>query len=171
MNEIGIDCRCPHWQAQYGAIADIATRAALAALSDQGMSPEGPGDADEATDDVYEISIVLADDAFVQDLNRKYRNIDMPTNVLSFAADDDDGLGPCLLGDVILAFETVQREADAAGKPMPDHVSHLVVHGTLHLLGFDHEDEREAIEMEALETAILARLGIADPYHGEAERL
>ncbi len=160
MNEIGVDYRCPRWRARYGAIADTVTRAALAVLADQGMGQ----------DEAYEISIVLADDAFVRDLNRQYRNIDRPTNVLSFPADDDDGLGPCLLGDVLLAYETVQREADAAGKPMLDHVSHLIIHGALHLLGFDHEDEQEAIEMEAIETAILARLGVADPYLAGAER-
>lgn len=157
MSGIEISTPCPHWQTQHGAIAETATRAALAVLADQDMAPSDGGDA-------YEISIVLADDAFVRDLNRQYRNIDRPTNVLSFPADDDDGLGPRLLGDVILAYETVQREADAAGKRMLDHVSHLIIHGALHLLGFDHEDEQEAIEMEALETAILARLGIADPY-------
>ena len=160
MNEIGVDYRCSHWQARYGAVADTVTRAALAVLADQGMGQ----------DEAYEISIVLADDDFVRDLNRQYRNIDRPTNVLSFPADDGDGLGPCLLGDVILAYETVQREADAAGKPMLDHVSHLIIHGALHLLGFDHEDEQEAIEMEAIETAILARLGVADPYLAGAER-
>lgn len=161
MNEIGIDCRCPRWQTQSGDMAQTATRAALAALAGQGMGSSGDaGDANEA----YEVSIVLADDAFVRDLNRTWRGIDTPTNVLSFPAGDDDGQGPCLLGDVVLAYETVQREALAAGKQMPDHVSHLVIHGTLHLLGFDHQDEQEAIEMEALETAILARLGVADPY-------
>ena len=164
MNEIGVDYRCPHWRAQSGAIADTVTRAALAALADSPRFALGAAGQGMGPDDAYEISIVLADDAFVRDLNRQYRNIDTPTNVLSFPADDDDGLGPCLLGDVILAYETVQREADAAGKPVLDHVSHLIIHGTLHLLGFDHEDEQEAIEMEALETAILARLGIADPY-------
>lgn len=157
MNEIDIVFKCRRWQAGHNAIADIAMIAAQAALADQAFAP---GDGDKT----YEISIVLSDDAFVRDLNRKYRNIDTPTNVLSFVADDNDGLGPCLLGDVILAFETVQREADAAGILMPDHVSHLIVHGTLHLLGYDHENEQDAIEMEALETAILARLGIGDPY-------
>ncbi len=157
MNGIEVNTPCAHWQAQHGAIADTATRAALAVLADQGM---GPGDGDDA----YEISIVLADDAFVRDLNRTWRNIDAPTNVLSFPAGDDEGHGPCLLGDVVLAFETVQREADAADKTVQDHLTHLIIHGALHLLGFDHEAETEAIEMEALETTLLAQLGIADPY-------
>lgn len=154
MNEIGIDCRCPHWLVASDEIADTVTRAALAALADQGMGP----------DDAYEISIVLADDAFVRDLNRQYRNIDRPTNVLSFPVGDDNGHGPVLLGDVVLAYETVQREARAAGKSLSAHVTHLIIHGILHLLGYDHEDEQEAEEMEALETALLARLGITDPY-------
>lgn len=160
MSGIEINALCPHWQTQSGDIAGTATGAALA---DQGM---GPGEADE---EAYEISIVLADDAFVRDLNRTWRGIDTPTNVLSFPAEDDEGQGPCLLGDVVLAYETVQREALAAGKQMLDHVSHLIIHGTLHLLGFDHEDEQEAIEMEALETAILARLGVCDPYAGAGQ--
>ncbi|MFZ5929812.1 MAG: rRNA maturation RNase YbeY [Pseudomonadota bacterium] len=164
MSTIDINTPCPHWQANHDAIARTVTRAALLALD------QGAADAADAGGENFEISIVLADDAFVRDLNRQYRNIDRPTNVLSFPADDDDGLGPRLLGDVVLAYETVQREADAAGKPLLDHVSHLIIHGTLHLLGFDHEDEQEAIEMEALETAILARLGVADPYLAGAGR-
>ncbi len=166
MSEIEINTLCPRWLTQFGNIADTATRAALAALADQGMAS---GDTDETANQTCEMSIVLADDAFVRDLNRTWRGIDTPTNVLSFPAEDDDGQGPCLLGDVVLAYETVQQEAVAAGKPMLDHVSHLIVHGTLHLLGFDHEEEGEAAEMEALETAILARLGIADPYLRGAE--
>lgn len=171
MNEIGIDYRCPRWQMDHGAIADTASRAALAALASQDLNQDLNQDLESGdADDAYEISIVLADDAFVRELNRQYRNIDAPTNVLSFPSGDDDGYGPCLLGDVILAYETIQLEAGAAGKPMLDHVSHLIIHGVLHLLGFDHEDEQEAAEMEALETAILARLGIADPYTAEAGR-
>lgn len=112
----------------------------------------------------YEISIVLADDAFVRELNRNWRKIDKPTNVLSFPSDDTECQGPRLLGDVVLAYETVAREALASGTPILDHAAHLIIHGTLHLLGFDHENEQEAGEMEALETRLLARLGIADPY-------
>lgn len=160
MHGIEITYPCPHWQTQHAAIEDTATRAVLAVLADQGM---GPGDAQTG----YEISIVMADDALVRALNRTWRNIDTPTNVLSFPADDDDGQGPCLLGDIVLAYETIQREAIAAGRRILDHVSHLIVHGSLHLLGFDHEEEHEAVEMEARETAILARIGVADPYQGE----
>ena len=116
-----------------------------------------------------EVSIVLADDAMVQGLNRDYRGKDQPTNVLSFAALDDDVApqpedGPLLLGDIIVAYETTAAEATAEGKSFADHLSHLVVHGVLHLLGFDHIEEDEAEEMEELERSILGALGIADPY-------
>jgi probable rRNA maturation factor len=113
-----------------------------------------------------ELSLVLADDALVRRLNRQWRRIDAATDVLSFAA-EDEGLAPrapFLMGDVILAFETVSRQAQEQGKPLADHVRHLVVHGVLHLLGYDHEEPGDAQEMEALETRVLARLGIADPY-------
>jgi len=147
-------------------IEETVAMAVRAALANQGLEGE---DKDNGADEAYEISIVLADDAFVRDLNRQYRNIDKPTNVLSFPAEDEDAQGPCLLGDVVLAYETIAREALANGTPMLDHVSHLIVHGALHLLGFDHEEEEAAEVMEARETAILARLGVKDPYHREVK--
>jgi len=114
-----------------------------------------------------ELSLLLTDDAHVRVLNRTWRGKDKPTNVLSFpAADEDDEPGP-LLGDVAVARETTAREAIEEGKRFDDHFAHLLVHGLLHLFGFDHETDEEAEEMEALETEILAGLGIADPY-GEA---
>jgi probable rRNA maturation factor len=108
-----------------------------------------------------DVSILLADDALVQDLNRRHRGLDKPTNVLSFPA---PAAFEERLGDVVLGFETVAAEAAAQGKSLADHTRHLVVHGILHLLGLDHQDEIEAAVMEAREAAILARLGIADPY-------
>jgi probable rRNA maturation factor len=121
-----------------------------------------------------ELAILLADDALVQRLNRDYRGKDKPTNVLSFPAADGsaipDGGAPLLLGDVVLAGETVSREARAQRKPMAAHLSHLVVHGVLHLLGYDHVRAGEARRMEALETEVLAGLGIADPYRGARAR-
>lgn len=162
MSGIEISTPCPHWQSLHEAILETAALATQTVLADQGLGPDA--DADMAGDAGYEISIVLADDAFVRDLNRQYRNIDRPTNVLSFPSGDEDGHGPVLLGDVVLAYETVAREAQAAGKSLSAHVTHLIIHGILHLLGYDHEDEQEAEEMEALETALLARLGITDPY-------
>lgn len=119
-----------------------------------------------------EISVRLTDDADVQVLNRDYRGKDKPTNVLSFPmvppdllatlANTDDG--EVLLGDLAIARETVEQEAAKKGIAMTDHLTHLVVHGTLHLLGYDHIDDAEAIQMESLEKQILASLGIADPY-------
>lgn len=106
-----------------------------------------------------ELSFALADDEQVRVLNRDYRAKDKPTNVLSFPAVH----GP-LMGDVIVAYETLAREAEEEGISKADHLAHLTVHGVLHLLGYDHETEDEAVAMEALETAILAGLGIKDPH-------
>jgi probable rRNA maturation factor len=118
-----------------------------------------------------EISIVLAGDAFIARLNRDYRGKTGPTNVLSFPAlsggvEELSGASgpPLLLGDVVIAFETTRREAKAAGKPMAHHLAHLAVHGVLHLMGYDHEREKEAARMEALEVEILREIGVPDPY-------
>lgn len=110
-------------------------------------------------------SIALGDDARVRELNRTYRGKDKPTNVLSFpAASPVEAEGTTYLGDIILAAETVAAEAADQAVPPRHHLQHLVVHGLLHLVGYDHETAADAEEMEALETAILARLGVADPY-------
>ncbi len=120
-----------------------------------------------------ECAIVLADDATVCALNRTYRDRDRPSNVLSFAM--TDGLeeppfeAPLPLGDVILAFETVAGEAAEQGKPLGDHVIHLIVHGVLHLLGFDHQNDEDTAQMEGLEKDVLALFGIDDPYRDQAE--
>lgn len=131
--------------------AAILTRAAGdAALASQGR--EG------------EVSVLLTDDAAVRDLNDEFRGKDQPTNVLSFpATENPEGF----LGDVALAYGVCAREAAEQGKALADHLQHLVVHGVLHLLGYDHEDDAEAEGMEALERTILAGLGIADPYAAE----
>jgi probable rRNA maturation factor len=121
---------------------------------------------------IAEISIRLTDDAEVQMLNRQYRGKDKPTNVLSFPmvqADLIDSLantddGEVLLGDIVLALETCAREAGERGVPLEDHVAHLIVHGTLHLLGHDHMSDAEAGAMEAIEQAAMAALGLHDPY-------
>ena len=113
-----------------------------------------------------ELSIVLTDDEAVRALNEEWRHKDRPTNVLSFPAFDlepGDPL-PTMLGDIVVARGVVAREAEEAGKAFDDHLTHLIVHGFLHLAGWDHETDDEAEAMEALETAILIRLGIADPY-------
>ena len=148
------------WQA-------IAERAARAAIE---RTPQGPL---ITTPALVEISVRLTDDAEVQALNHQYRQKDKPTNVLSFpmvqadlldtiAQNSDDG--EVLLGDIVLAYETCAREAAEKGVTVETHTTHLIVHGTLHLLGYDHMDDDEAGAMEAIEIAALSALGIADPY-------
>ena len=119
-----------------------------------------------------ELSLVFTDDAHVRVLNRQYRGKDAATNVLSFpaAAAKPGVLGP-LLGDIVLAVETVTREAAEQRLAFDDHLTHLIIHGFLHVVGHDHEDDAEAAVMETLETRILGHLGIADPYaEGTVER-
>jgi probable rRNA maturation factor len=112
-----------------------------------------------------EIGVQFADDSHMRALNRQWRNIDQPTNVLSFPAFGTSGLAIApMLGDIVLAFETIQREAGAESKTLADHTAHLIVHGFLHLIGFDHMSDAEAETMEQMEIRILAELGIADPY-------
>ncbi len=117
-----------------------------------------------------EAAVVLTDDAAVRILNRDYRNKDRATNVLSFPAFNVDDLArlpasaPLMLGDVVIALETVRAEARADAKTAGDHLSHLVVHGMLHLLGHNHETDDEATIMERLEADVLGQLGVADPY-------
>ena len=120
-----------------------------------------------------DLSIRIVDAPEGRALNRHYRGKDYATNVLSFPADLPEGLPPGvrmpLLGDLVICAPVVAREAQEQGKPLSAHYAHLTVHGTLHLLGWDHEDSREAEAMEQLEREILAGLGIADPYaHDEA---
>jgi probable rRNA maturation factor len=113
-----------------------------------------------------ELAIVLTNDSAIRALNRTWRGNDAPTNVLSFPSGQMRAGRHSLphLGDIVIAFETVRREAAAESKPFLHHLAHLAVHGYLHLLGHDHETDRDARRMERLETAILARLGIPDPY-------
>ena len=107
---------------------------------------------------------MLTNDAHQRVLNRDWRKIDKATNVLSFPQLDAFAPVQGLVGDIFLARETLEREAAEQGKSFPDHFAHLVVHGFLHLLGYDHMTEAEALQMEGLETQILRTLGIADPY-------
>jgi len=135
------------WTAADG-LADRAEAAATAALAR--IAAPRPG----------VIVVMLTNDDTVHALNQRFRDKDKPTNVLSFPAPESEAYP----GDVALAYETCAREAEAAGKSLADHGVHLVLHGVLHLNGYDHEEEGEAAEMEALESAILTGLGITDPY-------
>jgi len=116
-----------------------------------------------------ELAIMLTDDAGIRTLNNNWRSIDKPTNVLSFPAlqptgDSAPDDAPRMLGDIAIAYETTRREADEEQKPFDHHLSHLAVHGFLHLIGYDHEKDDDAEDMESLEREILSQLGIPDPY-------
>ena len=111
-----------------------------------------------------ELSLRIVDAAESQALNRRFRGEDRPTNVLAFPAELPPELELPLLGDVVICREVVAAEAAAQGKPAEAHWAHMVIHGTLHLLGYDHQEPAEAAEMEAVETELLAELGWPDPY-------
>ncbi len=133
------------------ALADaeaLVRAAAEATLASEGAVSEG-------------VTLLLTDDATMRDLNRRFRQQDKPTNVLSFPAPTNPER---FLGDIALAYGVCAREAAEQGKPLANHLQHLVAHGVLHLLGYDHISDAEAFEMEGLERAVLAGLGIPDPY-------
>jgi len=137
------------------SLAAIVRRAVGAAFAT--VEPDVSSDA--------ELSLLFTDDAHIRALNRRYRKIDRATNVLSFPASS----GPdrrLLLGDIVLASETIRREALSQGLTIEAHLAHLIVHGFLHILGYDHEVEAHAVAMERLETGILLELGFPDPYSG-----
>ena len=115
-----------------------------------------------------ELAIVLTDDSAIRLLNRTWRGVDAATNVLSFPTQDAGGQPP-LIGDVVLAYETIAREARAERKPFAHHLAHLVVHGFLHLLGYDHRSRREAEAMEQVERDVLRRLAIPNPYRATTD--
>ncbi|MDR3486400.1 MAG: rRNA maturation RNase YbeY [Bradyrhizobium sp.] len=149
------------WRAEPDAEAVIHRAIAAAAETVHA----GSGDADFEA----ELAVMLTDDAGIRTLNRNWRGIDKPTNVLSFPALQPTGGGgpddaPRMLGDIAIAYETTRREADDEQKPFDHHLSHLAIHGFLHLMGYDHETDDDAEAMEGLEQEILAQLGIPDPY-------
>ena len=144
---IDIEIEDDAWLAALPEAADRVRAAADAALAFAGRSGSAV--------------VLLADDDAVRELNGQFRRKDSPTNVLSFPAPPNP---KGLLGDVALAFGVCAAEAKAQGKPLADHLQHLVAHGVLHLVGYDHQDEAEAEAMEALERRILDSLGVADPY-------
>lgn len=118
------------------------------------------------------LAVLLTDDVAIRRLNAQWRNVDKPTNVLSFPPSSGVGQQAGVvksLGDIAIAYQTTAREAREEGKLLADHLSHLAVHGFLHLLGYDHESDSEAETMEQLERVILARLGVADPYLAHAD--
>ena len=141
---IDVEVRSALWEAEAAAADTVraAINAAAALVPAQG-----------------EVSVLLTDDAGIKELNRAWRKIDKPTNVLSFPA-----ARPPLLGDIAIAYETLAREAAEENKPVLHHLAHLAVHGFLHLLGYDHQTNSQADAMEALERIALARLDIDDPY-------
>ncbi|HZT87052.1 MAG TPA: rRNA maturation RNase YbeY [Stellaceae bacterium] len=158
--EIDIALPCPAWRDACPGIERLIEDAAAAALvRELAMGALGRAAV---------LDIRLGDDAEQRELNRRYCGRDAPTNVLAFPASDPGAPlpagAPLLLGDVVLAFETVAREAAEQRKTLVDHARHLVVHGVLHLLGYDHATEAEAEAMEAREREILAGLGVPDPY-------
>ena len=118
-----------------------------------------------------EVSVYIVDEAESQELNSQYRGKDKPTNVLSFPADIPDEIGVPLLGDLVICAPVVEREAKEQGKTLEAHWAHMLVHGTLHLLGYDHVDDDEADVMEALETRLITQLDFPAPYIEIAEQL
>jgi probable rRNA maturation factor len=147
---IDIVVECEDWHRILGAEL-IAHRAANAAFAAEGVEAGA-------------VSILLTSDADIRELNKRYRNKDSATNVLSFPSQAALNDGARFYGDVALAFETLVSEAAEESKRVDAHLSHLVVHGVLHLLGFDHENDKDAEAMESRERAILAGLGFSDPY-------
>ena len=151
---VSVALRCAAWAEALPR--GFVARVVKAVLDDRKVGPRRPA----------EVSVVLADDPFVRRLNRDHRGKDTPTNVLSFPL--EAGSAPqgarLLLGDVVLAHRTIRREAKAEGKRLASHAAHMLVHGTLHLLGFDHARTRAARIMEGHEVRILKRLGVPDPY-------
>jgi len=141
----------PRWKAQPQAAAIV--KKAVKAAAEAASTPRA------------ELAIVLTDDSAIRALNREWRGLDAPTNVLSFPAQAPRGRdAPRHIGDIVIAYQTTAREAKAEEKPFRDHLSHLAVHGFLHLLGYDHETRKDASAMERFEVRILRRLDVPDPY-------
>jgi probable rRNA maturation factor len=152
--DIAVDRSSPFWAALPEA-EELAERAVLAGARSCAVKLR----------DGAEVGVQLVDDAQIRALNARWRGLDKATNVLSFPASPPDKLASAqLLGDIVIAYETARREASDERIALRDHFVHLVLHGFLHLVGYDHQDDREADEMEALEARVLAGMAIANPY-------
>ena len=149
--QIDIQTRSPLWNAQ--PLAEKTVRDAIAAAASTLSTADS------------EVSIVLTDDSAMAVLNRDWRGIDKPTNVLSFPASGHKGSeNSHFLGDIVIAYETLARECDDENRTFVHHLAHLAVHGFLHLVGYDHETDAQAEEMEGLESRIMTRMNMPDPY-------
>ena len=162
--DVSIQLKSPAWKAALRTRNALIKEACSAAISATKIAKYPC---------VLEMAVVLADDAFIRELNSHYRGADKPTNVLSFPSEEDiekrsarllRGKPEFYLGDVVLALETLQREAQQQNKNFKHHLIHLLTHGTLHLLGYDHINDGDANRMEALEIKILKKQGIDNPY-------
>jgi probable rRNA maturation factor len=167
-----VDCLTEDHRWDLIGLETMAETAARAVLSHLGMRPAD-----------YEISLLGCSDKRIAELNADFRGKPQPTNVLSWPSEEraaavpghlpqlpgTSDFGPTELGDIAIAYETCATEAQDSGKAMSDHVTHLIVHGTLHLLGFDHERNEDALLMEGLETKILGILGVSDPYANDQQ--
>lgn len=165
MDDLSIVIEDPRWDSL--GLAALAERAIRAGLTELALDP-----------DMCEVSLLACDDARIAVLNGDFRARPTPTNVLSWPAEEraadtpggypqalEPGLdGLCELGDIAISFDTCERESRAADKPMAEHVTHLIVHGVLHLVGYDHETDADAALMEGLEVKILGKMGLDDPY-------
>jgi probable rRNA maturation factor len=168
--DLAVLTETPGWLAKLPDAVDLCRSAASAAFAAADRRWFVSGGSVEAC-------LLLSDNERIRALNNTFRGRDEPTNVLSFPSVEPDVLAavgadgsPSALGDIVIALETASAEAALESKPLADHLRHLVVHGTLHLLGYDHATAGEAAEMEALEVRVLATLGIADPYSAYDER-
>jgi probable rRNA maturation factor len=147
---VDIEVGSPLWDAQPGAEAAVRAAVAAAALSTS----------------AGEVSILLTDDSTIAKLNSQWRGIDKPTNVLSFPAPEILSKGEAgILGDIVIAYETLQRECADEDREFLHHLTHLTVHGYLHLVGYDHQDDAQATAMEALESKIMTHMQLPDPWH------
>lgn len=152
--EIALAVETPGW-ADEAELETLVRRTVDAVVADLALRSSDP----------TELGVTFTDDAAIRGLNAQWRGKDTPTNVLSFPAFPEGGDAiPPMLGDIVLARETIEREAALDGKPFDHHLTHLVAHGLLHLLGYDHETDDEAEDMEGAERRILASLAIPDPY-------